>query len=185
MAALSDLVSKASRAACGTLTRLFGARPAPKLAEWLSRREHKLYGLEIFPGVGTPLSYTTRYGATFAAIERGRRPLVMAGWVNYTPIFFKPKTVCTVVGGRWFLLEMKGAWPGGLAYGTFRGGEVRWNEDAKLATASMEMDLSRYGDVHEDSHVAGKLVAALNHHPFPPSPPRIGATLRFRASEGK
>jgi hypothetical protein len=142
----------------------------------LMGRARKLYGIEVFPGVGTPISRTTRYGATFVAVERGRTPSILAGWANYRPIFFKPHTECTVVGGRWCLVE------GGsraALQGSLGGGKILWNGDGKLALLSLRLEVSGGTGVHRRFRGAAELVGALNHHPFPPSPPRIGATLRY------
>ncbi len=137
---------------------------------------HKIHGREVFPGVGTPLSRTTRYGATFVGVERREVPVTMIGWVDYTPIFFKPNTECTVVGGRWLLLAGRGPLYKGVLYGSFGEGSVRWNEAAKIATAYIEM---KAAGGPADIPVAGTLTAGLNHLPFPPLPPVIGATLEL------
>ena len=113
-----------------------------------------MHGVEVFPGVGTPLSFTTRYGAAFVAVGSGA---LMAGWVNYSPIFFKPHTRCEILGGRWVLLSRLG-----LAAGCFAGGRVMWNRN--LTLARIEGGL-RGGGVFE---------GVLNHLPFPP---RIGLLL--------
>jgi hypothetical protein len=143
----------------------------------LTAREHKLHGIEVFPGVGTPLSRTTRYGATFVAVERGRTPLIVAGWVNYTPIFFKPGTECIVVGGRWCLIE-RGRRRVAL-HGTLGAGTILWNDDGKLALLSVRLRASGGTGPYRNYRGDGELSGVLNHHPFPPSPPSIGATLRF------
>ena len=137
---------------------------------------HKVHGRELFPGIGTPLSRTTRYGATFVGVERGEKPVTMIGWINYTPIFFKPNTECTVVGGRWLLVAGRGLRPKSVLYGRFGEGSVRWNNDAKIATASIEMKSIRG---RANTRIAGTLTAGLNHFPFPPLPPIIGATLEL------
>lgn len=167
---------KACRRASSALARQLGASTPPALTGRLSGHVHRLYGLEIFPGVGTPLSRTTRYGATFVAVERGRMSVTLIGWVNYTPIFFKPDTVCRVVGGRWWLLAATGPRCRGLLHGSFRDGTVRWNGDAKLADASMEMEVWYGRNSGGEHRVSAKLVAGLNHLPFPP---RIGGMLSF------
>lgn len=145
----------------------------------LTGRVRKIYGMEVFPGVGTPLSRTTRYGATFVGVERGRTPLILAGWVNYTPIFFKPETECTVVGGRWCLIEGRGKGLHGILHGSFNGGSVRWNRSGKLAELSVRLEASGGARAYRHLRHAAELEGVLNHLPFPPSPPRIGAALRF------
>lgn len=140
---------------------------------------HKVHGRELFPGIGTPLSRTTRYGATFVGVERGEVPVTMIGWINYTPIFFKPNTECTVLGGRWLLLAGRGFRHRGVLYGSFGEGSVRWNEDAKIATASIEMKAI---SGPADTRIVGALTAGLNHLPFPPLPPVIGATIDLEPS---
>ena len=143
-------------------------------------RARKLHGIELFPGIGTPISRTTRYGATFVAAERGKTPLVLAGWVNYTPIFFKPDTECTVVGGRWYLVEgWDNDWHLATLRGCLCGGTILWNGDGKLAMLSVRLEASGGTGAYRAFRGAGELTGVLNHHPFPPSPPRIGATLRF------
>lgn len=151
----------------------------------LTDRVRRLYGIEVFPGVGTPISRTTRYGATFVAAERGRTPLVLAGWVNYTPIFFKPNTECQVVGGRWCLVEGGGNRPRAILYGSLTRGRILWNGDGKLARLSVRLQPSGGTGVYRRFRGSAELVGALNHHPFPPSPPRIGATLRFSGQASK
>lgn len=145
----------------------------------LTDRVRKLYGIELFPGIGTPLSRTTRYGAVFAAAERGKTPLILAGWVNYTPIFFKPDTECTVVGGRWCLVEGGYDSPFAMLYGSLSRGTIAWNGDGKLALLSVCLEVSGGTGAYHRFRGTAELTGALNHHPFPPSPPRIGATLRF------
>lgn len=145
----------------------------------LTDRVRKLHGIEVFPGIGTPISHTTRYGATFIAAERGRTPLLMAGWVNYTPIFFKPNTECTVVGGRWCLVEGGGNRPRATLHGSLGRGMILWNADGKLARLSVRLEASGGTGAYRRFRGAAELAGVLNHHPFPPSPPRIGATLRF------
>jgi hypothetical protein len=142
-------------------------------------RARKLYGVEVFPGVGTPISRTTRYGATFVAVERGRAPLILAGWVNYTPIFFKPHTECTVVGGRWYLVEGGCGRRCATLHGSLGGGRILWNGDGKLARLTLRLEASGGTGAYRRFRGAAELVGALNHHPFPPSPPKISATLRF------
>ena len=159
-----------------TLCRLSGGACLPEEVERLTTGLHKVHGRELFPGIGTPLSRTTRYGATFVGVERGEKPVTIIGWINYTPIFFKPNTVCAVVGGRWLLISGRGVHRKGVLYGRFGDGAVRWNNDAKLATASIQMK-STGGPA--DTRVAGTLTAGLNHFPFPPLPPVIGATLEL------
>lgn len=141
-----------------------------KLPDALTNRASKLEGIEVFPGVGTPLSRTTRYGASFVAIEREESFIALFGWVNYTPIFFKPFTECTVTGGCWILLAVDGLRYRSLLGGSFEGGTVTWNENAKLAQAMIRMSAPE---------VVGDLTATLNHFPFPPAPPRIEGTLRL------
>ncbi len=145
----------------------------------LAAREHKLHGIEVFPGVGTPISRTTRYGATFVAVEGGTTPLIVAGWVDYTPIFFKPDTECTVVGGRWCLIERGRGRRRAALHGTLAGGRILWNGDGKLALLSVRVRASGGTGRYRHFRGAAELSGVLNHHPFPPSPPRIGATLRF------
>ena len=142
----------------------------------LTARPYKLDGFEIFPGIGTPISRTTRYGATFVGTEKGGTSITLIGWVNYTPIFFKPNTECTVVGGRWWLLAREGTRYRGVLYGSFGEGKVRWNKDAKLAEASVRLKVSGGTRVYRNTWRAGSFTAALNHLPFPP---RIGGTLKL------
>jgi hypothetical protein len=149
----------------------------PRTVPALAVREHKLYGIEIFPGVGTPISRSTRYGATFVAAEGGLTPLILAGWVNYAPIFFKPNTECTVVGGRWCLIEYGRR--RATVHGTLGAGTIRWNGDGKLALLSVRLKATGGTGSYRHYRGAADLSGVLNHHPFPPSPPRIGATLRF------
>lgn len=146
---------------------------------YLTDRVRKLYGIELFPGIGTPISRTTRYGATFVAAERGRTPLILAGWVNYTPIFFKPDTECTVVGGRWCLVERGENRSRATLHGSLDGGTILWNKDGKLARLSVRLKASGGTGAYRRFRGTAELTGVLNHHPFPPSPPRIGATLRF------
>jgi hypothetical protein len=140
-------------------------------------RAYKLHGLEIFPGVGTPLSRTTRYGATFVGTERGTVSVTLIGWVNYTPIFFKPYTECTILGGRWWLVAREGIRYRGMLHGSFSDGAIRWNKDAKIAAASIRLQISGGARACRNHLSAGDLEAALNHLPFPPFPPVIGGTL--------
>lgn len=140
-------------------------------------RPRKLHGFEVFPGVGTPLSRTTRYGAAFVAAERGGA--AMLGWVNYAPIFFGPDTECAVVGGRWFVLAREGGVYRGLLHGSFTGGTVRWNRRAKIARTSLQMQVSGGTRSWRNAYGSGALVAGLNHLPFPPAPPGIGGTLEL------
>ena len=137
-------------------------------------RARKFHGREVFPGIGTPFSRTTRYGATFVGLERGEVPVVLIGWVYYTPIFFKPGTECSVVGGRWWMVAGKGLHYRETLSGSFREGFVRWNGDAKIATVSIEMEVP---DGPGASRVVGTLVGGLNHLPFPPLPPIIAAAF--------
>jgi hypothetical protein len=104
----------------------------------------------------------------------------MIGWVNYAPIFFKPETECTVVGGRWWLVTSKGARYRGMLYGPFTGGKVRWNKDAKLAEAFVRLKVSGGTKACRDALSAGSLTAVLNPLPFPP---RIGGTLKLSPHE--
>lgn len=129
---------------------------------------YHLRGVEVFPGIGVPLSRTTRYGATFVGLQRGEPAVLLLGWVNYTPIFFKPSTECTVVGGRWWLLATEGVRFAGVLRGRFGPGKVRWDGRGKLAEAAVSVSVSGGGE--------GRLLAVLNHLPFPP---RIGGVLRF------
>lgn len=150
-----------------------GTPPAPD-------RARKLHGFEVFPGVGTPLSRTTRYGATFVAVDRGGAAMI--GWVNYAPIFFGPGTECRVVGGRWYLLSREGDGARGLLHGSFTGGTVAWNRRAKIARASLRMRVRGGTRARRDAYGCGTLVAGLNHLPFPPLPPGIGGTLELSRS---
>jgi hypothetical protein len=172
--------AKAVLASLVRLLRGASTRRAPKAP---TARAHKLHGFEIFPGIGTPISRTTRYGATFVAVERGETSVVMIGWVNYAPIFFKPETECTVVGGRWWLVTSKGARYRGMLYGPFTKGRVRWNKNAKLAEVSVRLKVSGGTKACRNALSVGNLTAVLNHLPFPPSPPRIGGTLELSHHE--
>ena len=140
----------------------------------LTLRSRKFHGREVFPGIGTPFSRITRYGATFVGVERGEVSVTLIGWVCYTPIFFKPDTECSVVGGRWFMVANDGPRYRGAVHGSFGEGFVRWNGDAKLATVSIEMEIK---DGPGASRLIGTLSGALNHLPFPPLPPVIAATF--------
>lgn len=138
----------------------------------LSSGSYELHGIEIFPGIGTPFSYTNRYGAIFVASGEGRPHLTFVGWVNYTPIFFKPETVCSIIGGRWLLISRESRRCRGMLQGYFSEGEVQWNKNAKLARVSARLKLSGSRDL-------GTLSAILNHFPFPPKPPRIEGLLNI------
>lgn len=173
----------AAKAISTSLARLLRRTSTQRDPEVLATRAYKLHGVEIFPGIGTPISYTTRYGATFVAVERGETRVTLAGWVNYTPIFFKPHTECTVVGGRWWLVASKGVRCQGMLHGSFTGGKVRWNKDAKLAEVCVRLKVSGGTGAYQNSSGAGNLTAVLNHLPFPPSPPRIGGTLELTRHE--
>ena len=172
-----------AKAVSERLARLLHAISAREVPEALPSRAHKLHGVEVFPGIGTPFSRTTRYGATFVATERGRTSVTMIGCVNYTPIFFKPLTECTIVGGRWWLVARRKARYQGMLCGSFSGGKVRWNKDAKLAEVSVRLKVSGGTGAYRNSASAGELTAVLNHLPFPPSPPRIGGTLKLERHE--
>lgn len=139
-----------------------------------------LRGVEIFPGMGTPLSRTTRYGATFVASER--RGVIMLGWVNYTPLFFKPGTECTVVGGRWFILVRERGIYCGLLRGLFTKGLVCWDRRADIAQASLGMKGSGGTRECRDAVVYGSMMATLDHLPFPPAPPSIVGELKLTRS---
>lgn len=140
---------------------------------------HRLQGIEIFPGVGTPVSKSTRYGATFIAFERGRVFSFLFGWVNYSPIFFKPSSNCTILGGRWWMISTERLRLRSLLYGAFEGGRLRWNKNAKLAEISVSLRIRGDLAIRQGSYKTGELEAVLNHHPFPPSPPRISGILRL------
>ena len=140
----------------------------------LTARARKFHGREIFPGIGTPFSRTIRCGAAFVGVERGEVSTTLIGWVCYTPIFFKPGTECSIVGGRWLLISNSGLRYRGALRGSFGDGFVRWNGDAKLATISIEMNAP---DGAGSSRAVGNLTGALNHLPFPPLPPVIAATF--------
>ena len=140
---------------------------------------HKLHGVEIFPGVGAPISHTTRYGSTFVGVEKGRTTMILVGWVNYTPIFFMPSTECTIVGGRWWLVVAEGIRPWGILRGTFGAGVVRWNRNGKIAEASVPLKISGGTKAYQNSLRGGTFTAGLNHLPFPPLPPKIGGTLEL------
>ena len=134
----------------------------------LSTRELRLRGREIFPGVGTPVSCTTRYGATFAGVEKGKVSVALFGWVNYTPIFFKPRTRCAIVGGCWWLVATEGLRYRGALRGSFDGGMVSWNKDAKLAKASIDLKVFCEPAERENPGNTGTFTAILNHLSFPP-----------------
>ena len=136
------------------------------LLEQLSSRTLEMHGIELFPGIGTPFSQLNRYGAIFTATSEAEPALRFSGWVNYTPIFFKPGTICSVIGGGWILLSRRA-----ICLGGFDGGEVHWNRNAKLALAEIELT--------HDSRSVGRLSAVLNHFPFPPVPPRIEGSITF------
>ena len=140
---------------------------------------HKLHGVEVFPGVGAPISRTTRYGATFVGVEGGRASVTLVGWVNYAPIFFKPYTECTVVGGRWWLVVTEEARYRGMLRGSFSAGVVRWNKNGKIAEASVRLKVSGGTKAYRESLRGGTFTAGLNHLPFPPLPPKIGGTLEL------
>lgn len=169
----------ASAGARAASARLALAGAPTKTSKAFMRGTHKLHGVEIFPGVGIPVSRSTRYGATFVAVERGKTPVTLVGWVNYTPIFFKPGTECAVVGGRWWLVATEGIRHRGTLHGSFSEGKIRWNKDAKLAEASIRLRVSGGVGVYRGFRGTGNLMAALNHLPFPPFPPRIGGTLEL------
>ncbi len=156
------------------LSRLLQRNSSQGESSTLVARARKFHGREVFPGIGTPFSRTTRYGATFVGLERGRIPVVLIGWVYYTPIFFKPGTECSVVGGRWWMVAGKGLHYRETLSGSFGEGFVRWNEDAKIAAVSIEMEVP---DGPGASCVVGTLAGGLNHLPFPPLPPIIAATF--------
>jgi|GEM_PF-2758759 len=166
--ALVSLLGGALRAA-RALRDLPGRRRAPGALP----ARYRLHGVELFPGIGVPLSRTTRYGATFAGVQRGEPAALLLGWVNYTPIFFKPSTECAVVGGRWWLVAAEGGRPRVLR-GRFGRGTVRWDQKGKLAAAEVGVRLGGRGG-------EGRLAAALNHLPFPP---RIGGALRLPGASG-
>lgn len=112
-------------------------------------------------------------------MERGAVSVVLIGWVNYTPIFFKPYTECTVLGGRWWLIASEGARYRGMINGSFSEGAIRWNKDAKIAGVSLRLKISGGTEACRNHLSVGDLQAALNHLPFPPFPPIIGGTLRL------
>lgn len=126
-----------------------------------------MHGIEIFPGIGTPFSQTSRFGAVFFAGCEGLPKTRFLGFINYTPIFFGPGTVCSIIGGFWILLH-PGRFP---VRGSFGRGTVSWNHNCKLALAEMDLLLC--------SRPAGQIQAILSHFPFPPSCPTIEGTLRF------
>ena len=168
------------RAFAGFLARMPGRTSSQRTPRTLAARTtYKVHGIEIFPGIGTPFSRTTRYGATFVGVERGVAPTTLVGWINYTPIFFKPDTECTVVGGRWLLVAGEGLRYRYMLYGSFNEGVVRWNRAAKLAEALVRLKVTGGTRAYRNSLSGGDLAAALNHLPFPPFPPRIGGTLRL------
>jgi hypothetical protein len=167
------------KVASTSLVRLFAGASEKKAPEVLTAPAYKLHGVEIFPGVGTPVSRTTRYGATFVATEKSRASTTLIGWINYTPIFFEPRAQNTIVGGRWWLIAAEGIRYRGMLYGSFGEGEVRWNGDAKIAEASVYLKVSGGTRAYRDLWKAGSLTAALNHLPFPPLPPSIGGTLKL------
>lgn len=177
---LSYLASVIAGAVSAPLARLvYGrtSRGSPPVGPVASA--HKLHGVEIFPGVGTPISRTTRYGATFVGVQRGRASVILVGWVNYAPIFFKPSTECTIVGGRWWLVSVEGARCRGMLHGSFDEGVVQWNKNAKIAVASVRLKVLGGTEAYRESLRGGTFTAGLNHRPFPPLPPKIGGTLRL------
>ena len=172
-----------ARAVLAKLGRILHRTPPRKVPGALTARAYKLRGFEIFPGIGTPISRTTRYGATFVSAGKGATPVILIGSINYTPIFFKPNTECTVVSGCWWLVAREGIRYRGMLYGSFREGKVRWNENAKLAEASIRLKVSGGTKAYRNYLSVGNLTAVLNHLPFPPFPPTIGGTLKLAQHE--
>lgn len=167
------------KATLTSLARLLTGASTQRASGVPATHAYKLHGLEIFPGVGIPVSRNTRYGATFVATEKGRVSTTLVGWVNYTPIFFEPRAQNTIVGGRWWLIATEGICYRGVLYGSFGKGELRWNKDAKIAEASVHLKISGGTRAYRDLWQTGSLTAALNHLPFPPLPPSLGITLKL------
>jgi hypothetical protein len=70
-----------------------------------------------------------------------------------------------------------------MLHGSFTGGKVRWNKDAKLAEVYVRLKVSGGTGAYQNSSGAGNLTAVLNHLPFPPSLPRIGGTRELTRHE--
>lgn len=137
------------------------------IPERLRHKTLEMHGVEIFPGIGTPFSQTSRFGAVFVAACEGLDATRFLGWINYTPIFFEPGTVCSVIGGGWAVFSGSSL----PVFGGFGRGSVSWNRNGKLALAEITL-------LHGSS-TTGQVYAILNHFPFPPAPPTIEGTVRF------
>jgi hypothetical protein len=117
----------------------------------------------------------TRVGATFVGRASGQLPGLLYASVNYTPPRPGPSVVNTIVGGRWSLV---GPW--GVLYGSFTGGEVRWNSAGTLASVNADMTIVG-GTVNGKvvSGGSGSFVGTLSHRTFPPT---ITGTLTLTPS---
>jgi hypothetical protein len=117
----------------------------------------------------------TRVGATFVGRARGQLPGLLHASVNYTPPRPGPNVVNTLVGGQWSLV---GPW--GALFGSFTGGEVRWNSAGMVASVKANMVITN-GTVNGKgvSGGSGSFIGTLSHRTFPPT---ITGTLTLRPS---
>jgi hypothetical protein len=122
----------------------------------------KVRGVEISAG---RIVDQTRMGATFVGRADGQLPGRLHASINYTPPRPGPNTVNTIVGGKW---SLRGSW--GRLYGSFTGGEVRWNSAGTRASVNSDMEIHG-GSVHGEavSGGGGSFVGTLSHLTFPPT----------------
>ena len=132
----------------------------------------KVRGVEISAG---QIVDQTRVGATFVGRADGQLPGLLYASINYTPPRPGPNIVNTIVGGQWYL---SGPW--GVLYGSFTGGEVRWNSAGTLASVNADMVILG-GTVNGKavSGGSGSFVGTLSHLTFPPT---IKGTLTLTPS---
>lgn len=129
-------------------------------------------GVEISAG---QVVNETRVGATFVGRASGQLPGLLYASVNYTPPHPGPNVVNTIAGGQWSLVG-----PQGALFGSFSGGEVRWNSAGTVASVNANMMITG-GTVNGKavSGGSGSFVGTLSHLTFPP---QINGTLTLRPS---